>query len=158
MPLPKPPARIPRGRIVFHGQDLLQASERDLRAIRGNRISMIFQDPMSSLNPFLRISQQLVEVLEIHKGMTGAEADARAIEMLGMVGIPAAGRLRIWIRRGHGHLSFRGGTEMQIAALAPRCHRRLGAERKSPPGRREKVAAWGQQRTRRLGPLTNPGV
>jgi oligopeptide transport system ATP-binding protein len=90
--LPSPPARIDGGRILFDGADLLQASAPTLRSIRGNRISMIFQDPMSSLNPFLRISTQLVEVLQTHQGLAKREARARALDMLERVGIPDAAR------------------------------------------------------------------
>ena len=84
-----PPGSHPGGKVVFDGHDLLAASESQLRGIRGNRISMIFQDPMTSLNPFLKVGRQLTEVLEIHKGMSAAESRRRAIEMLDRVGIPA---------------------------------------------------------------------
>jgi oligopeptide transport system ATP-binding protein len=86
--LPMPPAEIQRGKILFDGQDLLQLDEKAMRKIRGREISMIFQDPMTSLNPFLRISLQLTEVLEHHMGMKRSEARVRAIEMLARVGLP----------------------------------------------------------------------
>ena len=73
---------------MFDGTDLLQASEKELRSIRGRRISMIFQDPMTCLNPFLKISTQLTEPLEIHKGIKGKEALHKAIDALAEVGIP----------------------------------------------------------------------
>ena len=86
--LPIPPARIEGGEALLGGVDLLAMSEAALRRIRGNRIAMIFQDPMSSLNPFLRVSRQLTEVLELHKGMGRQAARERSIEMLSLVGIP----------------------------------------------------------------------
>jgi oligopeptide/dipeptide ABC transporter ATP-binding protein len=88
--IPNPPGRIVAGRIVFDGQDLVQLSEGRMRAIRGKRISMIFQDPMTSLNPYLRVSRQLTEVLELHEKVTRREARQRSIAMLEEVGIPEA--------------------------------------------------------------------
>ena len=88
--IPRPPGRIHSGTALFEGTDLLQAKERELRKIRGKRISMIFQDPMTCLNPALRISAQLVEPLEIHEGIKGKQALHRAIEALEEVGIPQA--------------------------------------------------------------------
>jgi peptide/nickel transport system ATP-binding protein/oligopeptide transport system ATP-binding protein len=94
--IPDPPGRIVGGKILFQSapdkppEDLAQATERRMQEIRGDRIAMIFQDPMTSLNPYLRVSDQLVEVLEIHKGMGGAKARERGIEMMKAVGIPAA--------------------------------------------------------------------
>lgn len=88
--IPRPPGRIHSGTAVFEGTDLLQAREKTLRKIRGKQISMIFQDPMTCLNPALRISTQLVEPLELHEGMKGKPALHRAIEALEEVGIPQA--------------------------------------------------------------------
>lgn len=95
--IPKPPGKIVGGRALFSGlrgaasQDLLQLSERELQKIRGNSISMIFQDPMTSLNPYLRVSTQLTEVLTIHNPtMSYATAKSMAIESLEQVGIPDA--------------------------------------------------------------------
>jgi oligopeptide transport system ATP-binding protein len=90
--LQRPPARIPRGKILFHGQDLVNASERELRAIRGNRIAMIFQDPMTSLNPYLKVGRQLTEVVELHQKKKGEEARQIALQMLERVGIPGAAK------------------------------------------------------------------
>src|SRR3989338_1120264 len=73
MLIPQPPGRIESGTAVFDGRDLLRLSPKEQRRMRGNEIAMIFQDPMTSLNPFLRISRQLTEVLEAHKGMNGRE-------------------------------------------------------------------------------------
>ncbi len=88
--IPQPPGKIHSGRIMFDGEDLLQKSKRELRGLRGNKISMIWQDPMTSLNPFLRVSRQLIEPLETHRGMGREESRKLAIEMLEKVGIPGA--------------------------------------------------------------------
>lgn len=90
--IPTPPGRIKGGQVLFDGQDLLQLSDEQIRRIRGKRIAMIFQDPMSSLNPFLRISRQLTEISELHLGLNSRAARKRAIEMLDLVGIPDATR------------------------------------------------------------------
>ena len=86
--IPQPPGRIHSGQALFDGVDLLKASEKTLRSIRGRRISMIFQDPMSSLNPFMRISAQLTEPLLLHEGLRGPAALERAVAALAEVGIP----------------------------------------------------------------------
>jgi oligopeptide transport system ATP-binding protein len=85
-----PPGKIVGGEVLFHGEDLLKKSEKELRSIRGAKISMIFQDPMTSLNPFLRISTQMIETLRLHQGLSKKAARAKAIEMLTLAGIPAA--------------------------------------------------------------------
>ena len=85
--IPQPPGKITDGRALFRGEDMLGASERRLRSIRGNRIAMIFQDPMTSLNPFLTIETQMTEITRLHLGMPKAEARRHAIEMLDRVGI-----------------------------------------------------------------------
>ncbi len=90
--LPYPPARHPGGSIVFAGQQLLGAPERRLRAVRGNRIAMIFQEPMSSLNPLHTIERQVSEVLLVHKALGRAAARARTVELLTLVGLPEAER------------------------------------------------------------------
>ncbi|NHQ74837.1 ABC transporter ATP-binding protein [Roseovarius gahaiensis] len=86
--LPRPPARFASGRIMFKGRDLLQASEDEMRRLRGNEISMIFQDPMSSLNPVLSIGDQLTEAIILHQGLSSKQAMDHAIEMLDLVHIP----------------------------------------------------------------------
>jgi len=86
--IPQPPGRIHSGKAMFDGQDLLQLSTSRLRAIRGKRISMIFQDPMTSLNPFMRVSTQLIEPLQLHLGLGKKAALTRAIDALAEVGIP----------------------------------------------------------------------
>jgi len=86
--LPYPLARHPSGTIHYAGQDLLTLSEKKLQGIRGNRIAMIFQEPMTSLNPLQSIEKQVNEVLGLHKGLTGKDATRRTLELLELVGIP----------------------------------------------------------------------
>lgn len=86
--IPKPPGKIHSGTALFDGHDLLAKNEKDLRSIRGKRISMIFQDPMTSLNPYLSIAEQLIEPLTLHEGLKGQPARERAIAALAEVGIP----------------------------------------------------------------------
>ncbi len=88
--IPEPPGKIVAGSIEFKGRDILKLSARELRDIRGCLIAMIFQDPMTSLNPFMRISKQLMEMTQIHLGYSKERARAHAIEMLEHVGIPDA--------------------------------------------------------------------
>ena len=83
------PGKVVDGEIIFDGEDLRTMREAEIQALRGNRISMIFQQPLSSLNPVFRIGDQVAEVFEIHKGMSKAEARASAIDMLRLVGLPA---------------------------------------------------------------------
>src|SRR3989337_639291 len=83
----EPAGRIAGGEILFKGRDLLKLSEGEMRAVRGRDIAMVFQEPMTSLNPVLTIGRQLTEGIEIHLNKTPAEAQARAIELLGLVGI-----------------------------------------------------------------------
>ena len=85
--IPSPPGRIVGGEVIFDGRDLLALSDAEMRAIRGRRIGMIFQDPMTSLNPFMRISEQLMEMTQLHLGHSRAEALEHAIRMLETVGI-----------------------------------------------------------------------
>ncbi|MBA3470628.1 MAG: ABC transporter ATP-binding protein [Herpetosiphonaceae bacterium] len=87
--IPAPPGKIAGGQILFDGEDLVDYSEAEMRKIRGNRISMIFQDPMTSLNPVLRIGRQMTESLQLHMNMNAKQARDRAAELLAMVGIPA---------------------------------------------------------------------
>ncbi|MBY5367137.1 ABC transporter ATP-binding protein [Rhizobium leguminosarum] len=85
--LPYPSASHPSGEILFKGKDLLKASERELREVRGNDITMIFQEPMTSLNPLHTIEKQIAEILALHQGMTGQSARQRVLELLNQVGI-----------------------------------------------------------------------
>ena len=86
---PQPPAKITGGKIEFDGTDLVQLSEKDLQAYRGNKISMIFQEPMTSLNPVMKAGKQIAEGILVHEKISTKEADARALEMIKLVGIPA---------------------------------------------------------------------
>jgi peptide/nickel transport system ATP-binding protein len=90
--VPDPPGRIVGGSIMLEGTDLLSLDESEMRAIRGNRISMIFQEPMTSLNPVMRIGDQITEAVRLHRQMSRKEATAKAVEMLRLVKIPEAER------------------------------------------------------------------
>ncbi|MES2993253.1 MAG: ABC transporter ATP-binding protein [Pseudomonadota bacterium] len=90
--IPSPPGRISSGRVLFQGEDLVGASIERMREVRGNRISMIFQEPMTSLNPVLTVGDQIGESLRLHAGLDANAARSRAIEMLQQVGIPAPER------------------------------------------------------------------
>ncbi len=93
--LPYPAAHHPSGRVLFKGQDLLPMSEREIRKVRGNDITMVFQEPMTSLNPLHTIEKQIAEVLALHRGLSGNAAHDRVVELLAEVGIPEpATRLR----------------------------------------------------------------
>ncbi len=88
--IPEPPGKIVNGDIIFDGIDIRRLSIEEIRKIRGKRIAMIFQDPMTSLNPFLKISTQLMEVTQLHLGHTKKQAYQHAVKMLETVGIPDA--------------------------------------------------------------------
>ena len=90
--IPQPPGRIVEGRILFKGRDLVPLTNEQMRAIRGKEISMIFQEPMTALNPVYTCGEQIIEALVLHERMTRAQARTRTIEMLERVGIPAAGQ------------------------------------------------------------------
>jgi oligopeptide transport system ATP-binding protein len=115
--VPSPAGRIVGGQILFHGEDLLKKTEDEMRAIRGRQISMIFQDPMTSLNPYLRVSRQITEVLELHLGLGRTAARARALELLELCGIPdAAARLDDYPHQ------FSGGMRQRVMiAMALAC-------------------------------------
>ena len=84
----QPPGKITAGEVLFGGRNLMDLSESEMRAVRGNGISMIFQDPMTSLNPLLTVATQIGEVLQLHTGMDKRQARKRTLELLGLVGIP----------------------------------------------------------------------
>jgi len=86
--IPSPPGKIMGGRALLAGDDIFALKEEDVRSIRGNRVSMIFQDPMTSLNPFLKISTQMMETIRLHQGLGKGQAREKAVEMLKLVGIP----------------------------------------------------------------------
>ncbi len=115
--IPNPPGEIVSGEVMYGGQDILKLSEREVRKIRGRRIAMIFQDPMSSLNPFMKISRQLMEMTQLHLGYSRAQAYQHAIKMLETVGIPDA-RLRV---DNYPH-EFSGGMRQRVMiAMAISC-------------------------------------
>jgi oligopeptide transport system ATP-binding protein len=107
--LPMPPAVIPKGEVLFQGKDLLDLPESQMRKVRGGDIAMIFQDPMTSLNPVMTIERQLIEPLQLHLGLKGQQARLRARELLEAVGIPDAAR-RL---RSYPHL-FSGGMRQRV--------------------------------------------
>jgi oligopeptide/dipeptide ABC transporter ATP-binding protein len=116
-----PPGRVVGGSIRFRGRDLLQLSEENIRDVRGRDIAMVFQEPMTSLNPVLTIGRQLTETLQQHLGMSRQAADARAIELLGMVGIAEPERR---LRQYPHHLS--GGMRQRVMiAMALCCEPKL---------------------------------
>ena len=86
--VPTPPATFPSGRIVFQGEDLLQADKKTLRELRGKQVSMIFQDPLTSLNPVFKVGHQIAEVIQVHEKLGRVPARKRAVELLAEVGIP----------------------------------------------------------------------
>jgi len=90
--IPSPPGKIMAGKALLAGENIFDMTSNEVRRFRGNRISMIFQDPMTSLNPFLRISTQMVETIRLHQGMDKKDAKEKAVEMLELVGIPNPGK------------------------------------------------------------------
>jgi oligopeptide transport system ATP-binding protein len=119
--VPEPPGKVVSGSVIFHGRDVLKLSAREIRELRGKRIAMVFQDPMTSLNPFMRVSRQLMEVTQLHLGHTRAEARAHAIKMLEHVGIPdAADRVDAYPHE------FSGGMRQRVMiAMALSCQPEL---------------------------------
>ena len=115
--IPSPPGRIAGGEVMFDGRDLLALTDEEMRKMRGRRIAMVFQDPMTSLNPFMRVSRQLMEVTRLHLGHSKSEAHEHAVHMLEMVGIPDA-RKRA---EGYPH-EFSGGMRQRVMiAMALSC-------------------------------------
>jgi oligopeptide transport system ATP-binding protein len=119
--VPEPPGKVVSGSVIFHGRDVLKLSAREIRELRGKRMAMVFQDPMTSLNPFMRVSRQLMEVTQLHLGHTRAEARAHAIKMLEHVGIPdAADRVDAYPHE------FSGGMRQRVMiAMALSCQPEL---------------------------------
>jgi len=107
--IPSPPGKIVSGEVIFDGHDILLLPEEEVRKIRGRRIAMIFQDPMTSLNPFMKISKQLMEITRLHLGYSKQQAHEHAIKMLETVGIPDA-RTRV---DGYPH-EFSGGMRQRV--------------------------------------------
>jgi oligopeptide transport system ATP-binding protein len=119
--IPDPPGKIVSGEVIFDGQDLLLLPAESIRRVRGRRIAMIFQDPMTSLNPFLKISKQLMEMTQLHLGYSKAQAYEHAIKMLEVVGIPDA-RTRV---DNYPH-EFSGGMRQRVMiAMALSCEPEL---------------------------------
>lgn len=114
--LPKPAGHVTGGEIIFEGQSIYQMSEKELQNIRGNKITMIFQDPMTALNPVMTVGDQIAEVVELHNGGNRAEAKKRATEMLETVGIPA----ERYVEYPH---QFSGGMKQRVViAIALACN------------------------------------
>jgi ABC-type dipeptide/oligopeptide/nickel transport system ATPase component len=113
----QPPGRITGGRVIFEGRDLLALSEREMREVRGARISLIFQEPMTALNPVMRVGDQIAEALTVHGLARGSEATARAIDLLTAVKIPDAAR-RV---RDYPHQLSGGMRQRVMIAIALAC-------------------------------------
>src|SRR5919112_905174 len=118
--IPEPPGKI-AGAIRFNGRNLLELSDREMRDIRGNDISMIFQEPMTSLNPVLTVGRQIGETLQLHQGLSRRRAEARAVESLRLVGIPDPGR-RV---REYPHQLSGGMRQRVMIAIALACNPKL---------------------------------
>ncbi len=119
--IPNPPGRIVSGEVLFDGRDLRTLREEEMRAVRGRDIGMVFQEPMTSLNPVLTIGRQITETLEQHQGATRAAADKRAVELLEMVGIADAQR-RL---RQYPHQLSGGMRQRVMIAIALACNPKL---------------------------------
>lgn len=114
--LPVPPAVVKGGEILLNGNDILKMSEKEMHGIRGKQITMIFQDPMTALNPVMTVGRQIEEVVELHEHLSKHEAKKRAEEMLEMVGIPAG-------RYGEYPHQFSGGMKQRVViAMALACN------------------------------------
>ena len=117
--LPDPPAKVLNGQIVLDGQDLLKLPEKEMRGIRGKKISMIFQDPMTSLNPLMTVGDQIAEVVSLHEHCSKKESMNKAMQMLEMVGIPA----ERYVEYPH---QFSGGMKQRVViAIALACNPEL---------------------------------
>ncbi|MBZ0300616.1 MAG: ABC transporter ATP-binding protein [Anaerolineae bacterium] len=119
--IPNPPGKVEEGEVIFRGRDLLKLSSEEMRLVRGSEIAMIFQDPMTSLNPVLTIGSQITEALKLHLGMNNKESRARAAELLSLVGIPdAASRLDNYPHQ------FSGGMRQRVMiAMGLSCNPKL---------------------------------
>ena len=119
--IPEPPGKIVGGEVLFEGRDMLKMDAEDVRKVRGNRIAMVFQDPMTSLNPVLTIGRQIDEALELHMGMDKHQARQRTVELLEMVGIPEAAN-----RHDDYPHQFSGGMRQRVMiAMALSCNPRI---------------------------------
>lgn len=119
--IPSPPGKVESGEVIFRGRDLLKLSSEEMRLVRGAEIAMIFQDPMTSLNPVLTIGSQITEALKLHMGMSNAEARKRTAELLTLVGIPDAES-----RLDHYPHQFSGGMRQRVMiAMGLSCNPKL---------------------------------
>ena len=119
--IPQPPGKIVAGEVVFQGEDLLKKTEKDMRKIRGNEISMIFQDPMTSLNPVMTVGQQIMEAVLFHQRVTKKVAKQKALEVLNKVGIPEPEQ-----RLAEYPHQFSGGMQQRVMiAMALACSPKL---------------------------------
>lgn len=119
--IPSPPGRIPKGQVLFEGRDLVTLTEKEMQDVRGRDISMIFQDPMTSLNPTMTIGNQIMESFIKHQKLSRAEARTRAVELLELVGIPFAKE-----RVDQYPHQFSGGMRQRIViAIALACNPKL---------------------------------
>jgi len=119
--IPTPPGRIAGGEILFEGEDIVKKSEREMRRIRGNDISMIFQEPMTSLNPVYTVGDQIAEAIVLHQGKTKRQAMSLAAEMLDLVGIPEPGK-RV---KNYPHQMSGGMRQHVMIAMALSCSPKL---------------------------------
>ena len=117
--IPNPPGKIISGEILFEGRDILLETEEEMRKIRGKKVSMIFQDPMTSLNPVMTVGEQIAEVIEIHEDVTSKEAEVKSKEMLELVGIQGS-------RSNDFPHQFSGGMQQRVViAIALACNPEL---------------------------------
>ena len=117
--LPEPPAKLVRGEIFYNGENLLEKSEKEMRSIRGDKIAMIFQDPMTALNPIEKVGFQIAEAVKLHNNVSKRQAQERACDMLEMVGIPGE-------RYNEYPNQFSGGTKQRVViAMALACNPEL---------------------------------
>ena len=119
--IPSPPARIVSGRILFDGEDIVAMDEARLRSLRGNAMAMIYQDPMTTLNPVFTVGEQIAEAVRLHRDASRGAAFGRAVEMLELVGIPDPARCAL----SYPHQLSGGMRQRAVIAMALVCHPKL---------------------------------